>query len=82
VRLATPGSPAPNPKVRDPAEAVRLAAHAAELTAHKDPVVLDVLAAAYAAAGEWDRATSTAETAMALGLGPCSRPGRGHRGSG
>ena len=53
-------------RVRDPAEAVRLAERAAELTSRRDAVVLDALAAAYAAAGDWGRATTTAETAVAL----------------
>ena len=53
-------------RVRDPAQAVRLAERAAELTSRRDAVVLDTLAAAYAAAGDWDRATTTAETAVAL----------------
>ena len=53
-------------RVRDPAEAVRLAERAAELTSRRDAVVLDALAAAYAATGDWDRATTTAETAVAL----------------
>jgi len=55
-----------DPKLRDPAEAVRLAERAAELTSHQDPVVLDALAAAYAAAADWDRATAVAEAAVAL----------------
>jgi choline-sulfatase len=55
-----------DPNVRDPAEAVRLAERAAELTAHRDPIVLDALAAAHAAAGDWDQARTTAETAVAL----------------
>ena len=53
-------------RVRDPAEAVRLAERAAELTSRRDALVLDALAAAYAAAGDWDRATTTAETAVVL----------------
>ncbi len=53
-------------KIRNPAEAVRLAERAAELTSRRDAVVLDALAAAYAAAGDWDRATTTAEAAVAL----------------
>lgn len=56
----------PDPKVRDPAEALRLAERAAEQTSHRDPAVLDVLAAAYAAAGDWDRATATAGMALTL----------------
>jgi len=55
-----------DPKLRDSAEAVRLAERAAELTARRDPVVLDALAAAYAAADAWDRASATAESAVAL----------------
>lgn len=56
----------PDPRVRDPAEAVRLAERAAELTGRREPIVLDTLAAAYAAAGDWERATTTAEAAVAL----------------
>jgi arylsulfatase A-like enzyme/Tfp pilus assembly protein PilF len=62
----------PDPKRRDPAEALRLATRAAELTARRDPVVLDTLAAAYAASGDWERATATAEAAVTLTSG---RPG-------
>ena len=56
----------PDARVRNPAEAVRLAERAAELSAHREPLVLDTLAAAYAAAGDWGRATTTAEAAVAL----------------
>ena len=59
----------PDPKLRDPAEAVRLAERAAELTGRRDPVVLDTLAAAYAGAGDWPRAATTAEAALALAAG-------------
>jgi choline-sulfatase len=55
-----------DPAVRDPAEAVRLAERAAELTAHREPVILDVLAASYAAAGDFNRAAATAQEAIAL----------------
>jgi tetratricopeptide (TPR) repeat protein len=55
-----------DPKVRDPAEAVRLAERAAELTAHRQPLILDVLAASYAAAGDFRRAVGTAQEAIAL----------------
>ena len=61
----------PDPARRDPLEAVGLAERAASLTNHRQPGVLDVLAAAYAAAGRLDQAIATAETA--LGLVP---PGR------
>jgi arylsulfatase A-like enzyme/Flp pilus assembly protein TadD len=55
-----------DPKVRDPAEAVRLAGRAADLTARRQPVILDSLAAAYAAAGDFERAAATAQEATAL----------------
>lgn len=54
---------------RDPADAVRLASRAADLTAQRDARVLDVLAAAYAAAGRFADATRTAEMAQALAAG-------------
>jgi len=55
----------PSARLRNPVEAVRLAERAAELTRRRDPVVLDALAAAYAASGEWERATATADEAVA-----------------
>ncbi len=61
----------PDPARRDPARAVELAERAAALTGQAQPAVLDVLAAAYAAAGRLDRAVATAETA--LGLVPAGR---------
>jgi Flp pilus assembly protein TadD len=60
----------PDPRMRDPEEAIRLAARAAELTGRADPTVLDTLAAAYAAAGRFDEALRTAERAEALAVGP------------
>jgi Flp pilus assembly protein TadD len=48
------------------AEAVRAGEHAARLTNHQDPQALDALAAAYAAAGHFDRAVATAERAVTL----------------
>jgi tetratricopeptide (TPR) repeat protein len=56
----------PEPQVRRPDEAVRLAARAAELTARRDPDVLRTLAAAYAAAGRFEAATESAERALEL----------------
>jgi spermidine synthase len=56
----------PDPVLRDGPEAVRLAERAATLTAHEDAGVLDTLAAAYAAAGQFDRAVRTVEAALAL----------------
>ncbi len=75
---AAPGAPEPAAELawllathpdaarRDPARAVALAERAAALTDHAQPAVLDVLAAAYAAAGRLDRAVATAETALGL----------------
>ncbi len=56
----------PDPVIREPAEAVRLGERAAALSRRGDPVVLDVLAAAYAAAGQFDLAVRTAQNALAL----------------
>ncbi len=61
----------PEPARRDPVRAVALAERAAALTGQAQPAVLDVLAAAYAAAGRLDRAVATAE--RALGLVPADR---------
>jgi tetratricopeptide (TPR) repeat protein len=61
----------------DPTEALRLAERADTLTGHREPSVLDVLAAAYASAGRFDRAESTARLALqaanAAGLGNLAR---------
>jgi Flp pilus assembly protein TadD/mono/diheme cytochrome c family protein len=64
--LAWVRATAADPAMRDPAEAVRLGERAAELTGRKEPSVLDILAAAYAAAGQFDRATTTAQAALDL----------------
>jgi spermidine synthase len=55
-----------DPAVRDPAKAVRLAERAADLTGRRQPVILDTLAAAYAAAGDFERAAATAQEAASL----------------
>jgi len=57
---------ATSPDARGSAEAVRLAERAAELSARRNPVVLDTLAVAYAADGQFERATATAEIARGL----------------
>jgi tetratricopeptide (TPR) repeat protein len=54
----------PDPSTRDPAEAVRLAERAVELSTREEPVVLSTLAAAYDAAGDRDSAIRTAERAL------------------
>ncbi len=58
----------PDEGIRDPDEAIRLAEHAAELTKRQNGAALDLLAAAYAAAGQFDRAVTTAEEALDLAL--------------
>jgi tetratricopeptide (TPR) repeat protein len=55
----------PNPRFHDPSEAIRLAERASGLTHGQDAAVLDVLAAAYAAAGQFERAIATARAALA-----------------
>ena len=52
--------------IRAPLEAVRLAERAVQLTDDHNSTVLDTLAAAYAAAGELDRAIATAQRALAV----------------
>lgn len=59
--LATTSSP----QFRDPDFAVKLAERACELTERKQPVFLDTLAAAYAAAGQFDLARETIALAIA-----------------
>ena len=51
---------------RDPAQAVRLAEKACELTRRSRPDCLDTLAAAYAAAGRFGEAVATAKEAIGL----------------
>jgi tetratricopeptide (TPR) repeat protein len=53
-------------RVRQPAEAIRRAKYAADITARRDPIILDTLAAAYAAGGQFDRAVTVSEKALAL----------------
>lgn len=56
----------PNPNVRNVSSAIEFAEHAAKLTDYQQPVILNTLAEAYAAAGQFDRAISTAQKAFAL----------------
>jgi len=53
-------------KVRKPGEAIRLAERAGELSQYQSPQILDTLAMAYAAAGRFSEAATTAEKAMEL----------------
>ena len=54
----------PDESVRDPSEAVRLADRLAGLSRYQEPRSLDLLAAAYAAGGDFDAAVRTAERAL------------------
>ncbi len=51
---------------RDGPEAVELAARACKITAEKEPLLLGTLAAAYAEAGQFDKAVATAQKAHDL----------------
>jgi tetratricopeptide (TPR) repeat protein len=55
-----------NPQFRDGAKAVRLAKLANQITNYKQPEMLDTLAAAYAEAGNFSEAISTAQWAVEL----------------
>lgn len=66
TRLAWVLATASDGRVRDAAEAVRLAEHTARLTRRRDAQTLDVLAAAHAAAGRFDRALRIIQEAVAL----------------
>lgn len=55
----------PSSTLRDPGEAVRLAERASRVPGRQTAAVLDVLAAAYAAAGQFDRAVAAARRALA-----------------
>jgi tetratricopeptide (TPR) repeat protein len=59
---------APNVELRVPAEGVRLAERAVRLTNGTNATALDTLAAAYAGAGQTDRAVATAENALKIAL--------------
>jgi tetratricopeptide (TPR) repeat protein len=56
----------PDARVRDGLRALELAQHACEATSSSDPVFLDTLAAAYAEAGQFPDAITTAEKALSL----------------
>jgi tetratricopeptide (TPR) repeat protein/mono/diheme cytochrome c family protein len=66
----------PDSRVRDAREAVSLAEHARVLASDKDPTALDVLAAAYAAAGRFDEAIVCARSALDLLAGREAASGR------
>ncbi|MBN1391299.1 MAG: glycosyltransferase family 39 protein [Sedimentisphaerales bacterium] len=52
--------------LRNPAQAITLAKHACELTEYKDAYTLDTLAAAYASAGKFNEAVTTAQQAIII----------------
>ncbi len=56
----------PDPNRREPNEAIGLAEQAVRLTKSQDVMALDTLAAAYFAAGQFERAIKTVEAALAL----------------
>jgi tetratricopeptide (TPR) repeat protein len=56
----------PNPRRRNPARAIQFAKRASELTQHRSAPILNTLASAQAAAGQFDRAVTTAQKALAL----------------
>jgi tetratricopeptide (TPR) repeat protein len=68
--LASVLAAAPDPSVRQPAEAVRLADRAVTLTLRRDANTLDVLAVACAAAGDFERAVAVADEALRLNPPP------------
>jgi tetratricopeptide (TPR) repeat protein len=57
---------APDPAVRNPLEAIRLAEHAVALTNRHDANMLDIAAIAYASAGQFERAVTAAREGLAL----------------
>ena len=57
-----------NEKIYNPQKAIQLAERTCELTGYKQPMLMDTLAIAYAAAGKFDEAITTAENAFELAL--------------
>ena len=64
VDLAWLRAAAPTRDIQDPAESIALAQHAATLVGGDHPMVLDALAAAYASAGRFELALTTARQAL------------------
>ncbi len=60
---------APEPALRNPAEAVRLAERALDLSGGRDPAVIDVLGAAYASCGRFAEAAAAARRAAEVAEG-------------
>jgi Tfp pilus assembly protein PilF len=57
-----------DPNVRDANEAVALAEWAAELTKYENATIVDTLATAYAAAGNFERAVETSQKSLELAM--------------
>src|SRR5207244_1249835 len=66
TRLAWLLATSADARLREPAEALRLAERAASLTQPPTALSLDLLAAALAASGQFDRASTTIESAIRL----------------
>lgn len=54
------------PKLQNPAEAVKLSLHANEITRHQSPFFLKTLARTYAAEGDFSNAVATADRALKI----------------
>lgn len=65
----------PDPKIRNGIEAVKFAERLCALSQHQSPVGLDTLATAYAEAGRFSDAVSTAQKAVGL-IGPSANPAK------
>lgn len=59
----------PEKRLRDATKAIQIAHRAVVLTNHRSADALDALAAAYAEAGQFDRAIDTIQEALRLGVG-------------
>ena len=63
-----------DPETKDPAKAVKLAERACELTNYKRPMIIDTLAVAYAADGQFQEAIETAQKALVLARSSGNKP--------
>ena len=66
ARLAWILATSADDSLRDAPRALELAQNAAQMTGGRDPVILDVLAAAYAESGQFDRAVASVQRAIEL----------------
>jgi tetratricopeptide (TPR) repeat protein len=63
----------PDSSVRNPPRAIELASRAVELTDHRQPALLDILAAAYASAGRFEEAVTAAQAALTMFAGEANK---------